>query len=369
MIECDVCKRQFRYNYLLMKHLERKIPCKPIQEKTQPSELVREQRFNRKSKNLTNGIKNLTNDSKNLTNGIIHLTNGINNLTNGIISESESIRDRLDTEELKCEYCHKMLSSRQRLETHKRNCHLKCDAVRLLEIQMNMDVTIYCDSLKCRFCDVVFYNKNNLHRHDKKCKYKDIYMKELSKKQSMKDIAPNNITINNYTTNNTLNQNNTMNQNNNTLNIRNYDHDYAHVTIDQIVKCLQISKEKREDAIASLSRFIRDNDKNDRSIIVSNLRGKTVKAFEDGQYVTKDARHAISHRGQEAAFRLDSAKEEVDAEHQPLWKNKDFGDIESTLSMVTHSTTDKDANKVYEAVKMAVYDANKSLCISNEPET
>ena len=79
------------------------------------------------------------------------------------------------------------------------------------------------------------------------------------------------------------------------MNIMNYDHDYEHITIENIIKCLKISKEKREDAIASLGRFIRESDKNDRSVIVSNLRCKNVKAFEDGEYVTKDARTVIAN--------------------------------------------------------------------------
>jgi hypothetical protein len=253
-------------------------------------------------------------------------------------------------------------------------CKMRHDEVRKLEIDLKKKVVLDPNSKTCRFCHKDFSVLHSLHKHDKICRKKIEYRETLvkSKESRQKISSTRNYTINitnntsNNVTNNTLNNVNNITNNtlNNVNNIMNYDHGYEHVSIDDIIKCLKISKEKREDAIASLSRFIRHNDKNDRSIIVSNLRGKTVKAFEDGQYVTKDARHAISHRGQEVAFRLDSAKDEAGEEHHPLWRNKDFGDIESTLSMATHNTTDKEVNKMYEEVKMAIYDTNRCLEIT-----
>jgi hypothetical protein len=238
---------------------------------------------------------------------------------------------------------------------HKEKCLLKNDCVRLLEIQLNKNVVLDFNSTVCRFCNKNFGRKDSLHRHDNNCKYKKQYRTSLLNDVE-RTIPKGNITINNYTTNNTVN--NTVTNN---LNIMNYDHDYAHVTIDDIIKCLKISKEKREDAIQSLGRFIRNSDINDKSLIVTNLRGKSVKAYEDGKYVTKDAKHAISHRGQEAAYRLDSAKDEAGEEHYPLWHKKDFGSLESSLSIVADDISDKDAKKAYEAVKMAIYDANKGF--------
>jgi hypothetical protein len=234
------------------------------------------------------------------------------------------------------------------------------DPVRELEIELCKNVPIDPESKSCRFCNKVFYNLNNLHRHDKTCKSKEEYRKKLLKELN-RHHQQNTTTTNNTTNNNiTINIDNSHNINN-TMNIMNYDHNYEHITIENIIKCLKISKEKREDAIASLGRFIRESDKNDRSVIVSNLRCKNVKAFEDGQYVTKDARTVIANRGQEAACRLDLAKDEVGEEHHPLWHKKDFGDVESALSMATSKTTDKEANRIYEVVKMAIYDANKAL--------
>lgn len=233
---------------------------------------------------------------------------------------------------------------------------MKDDHVRNLEIKLCKDVTLDPDSKTCRFCDKEFSRITILHNHNRTCKKKEIYRQQLLKEDD--ELSNKGITINQYSTfNNTVN--NTLN--NNTLNIMNYDHDYAHVSINDIIKCLRISKEKREDAIQSLGRFIRNSDQNDKSLIVTNLRGKSVKAYEDGKYVTKDAKHAISNRGQEAAYRLDSAKDEAGEEHHPLWHKKDFGSIESSLSVVVDDIADKDSNRAYEAVKMAIYDANKSL--------
>lgn len=309
MIECDICKKTFRHNYLLMRHLNRKFPC-------QPSEPVTHKVSSHEIKNNPKSL----NSSGNFV------------------------------DEVRCDYCHKYLSRGQRLTDHTTKCHMKNDAVRMMEIQLKKNVFLNPESHKCRFCNKECMRIDNLKRHEMICKSKENYRRQLI--NEIENSSHGNITINNYTTNIT----------NNNL-IMNYDHDYAHISLDQIIKCLQVSKEKRENALASLGRFIRDTGSNDKSIILSNMRSKTVKAYEDGKYVTKDARHVISHRGQEAAYRLDSAKDEVDERHQPLWRNKDFGDIESSLSYAVQNPSDKEANEVLNSVKMAIYDTNHSIQI------
>jgi hypothetical protein len=266
----------------------------------------------------------------------------------------------------KCQYCQKVISRQYRIQSHEDKCRLKDDHVRKLEMKLNKSVVLDCESKTCRFCNNSYSNLKNLHRHDKVCKYKNAYYDQLLKEiPSTKTVSKGNITINitnNDTTNNTTNTlNNTTNTLNNTMNILNYDHDYAHIPLEQIIKCLQISKDKHEDCVSSLGRFIRDTGKDDKSIIVTNLRGKSVKAYEDGKYVTKEAVKALSHRGQEAAYRLDSAKDEVDEQHQPLWRNKDFGDLESTLVYAAQNTTDKIAKKVLDEVRRAIYDSQPEI--------
>ena len=340
MINCDVCEKGFKYNYLLLKHLERKIPCQRLRNKN----------YNRSYEGSTEiplGEHSKTIEKHNETPDE-HVTTP---------DKHEYFPSKHTKGNFKCEYCHLTCSRGDKLKEHKNRCKMKDDEVRKLEMQLCKEVVLDPKSNKCRFCDISFGRIWSLHRHDKTCnrkeEYKERLLKELNTHQSSSATTTNNNNI-------TINIDNSNNINN-TMNIMNYDHDYEHITIENIIKCLKISKEKREDAIASLGRFIRESDKNDGSVIVSNLRCKNVKAFEDGQYVTKDARTVIANRGQEAAYRLDSAKEEVGEEHHPLWHKKDFGDVESTLSMATHSTSDKQANRIYEAVKMAIYDANKAL--------
>lgn len=325
MIVCDICKKSFRYNYLLIKHLERKIPCKL-------SQFVDDKKEKRAKPEKVSPIPEKIQEQPD----VVH----------------ENSRNCLSS--FNCRYCHKSITRRCRLYDHEDGCKMKYDDIRMLEIELDKNVKFDHDSVSCRFCHNGFCNVKSRRRHEVTCREKLEYKKRLLNERSSRERrqAPSNITIN------------IDNSTNNNLNIMNYDHDYSHVSIEDILRCLKISKEKREDAISSLGRFIRYNDKNDKSIIVTNMRGKMVKAFEDGQYVSKDARYVISHRGQEAAYRLDSAKEEAGEEHHPLWHKKDFGDIESTLTMVTESTTDKEVNRVYEAVKMAIYDANRCLELS-----
>ena len=355
MIECDVCKKQFRHNYLLIRHLERKTPCKsPINKKC-----IRSYEGNVEYNNerIKNSKQNINSESIPNTPSIIFNTSNIQTNNPSIISNPSNNQ----TPCFECEYCCNKFTRKYTLNTHYKKCKMIDDPVRELEIELCKNESIDPESKSCRFCNKVFYNLNNLHRHDKICKPKEEYkrklLKELNRYRQQNTTTTNNSTVPNIT----INIDNSHNIHNNTMNIMNYDHDYEHITIEKIIKCLKISQEKREDAIASLGRFIRESDKNDRSVIVSNLRCKNVKAYEDGEYVTKDARTVIANRGQEAAYRLDSAKDEVDEEHHPLWNKKDFGDIEATLSMAMYSTTDKEANKIYEVVKMAIYDANKLL--------
>jgi len=346
MIKCDVCEKGFKYNYLLLKHLERKIPCQRPRNKNCNRSYEGESKVSEKYHSCIDSTSNCK--------------DGISKSKYSVPISSGCTRKHKAN--FKCEYCHVLLYRPCKLKSHMEICKMKDDEVRKLEMELNKEVILDPRSNMCRFCNKEYLNVRNLHRHDKICKAKEEYKEELLKElNTHKQPSATTTNNNNITINIDNHIDNSHNINNNSMNIMNYDHDYEHITIDNIIKCLKISKEKREDAIASLGRFIRESDKNDRSVIVSNLRCKNVKAYEDGQYVTKDARTVIANRGQEAAYRLDSAKEEVSEEHHPLWHKKDFGDIEATLSMATYSTTDKDANKIYEAVKMAIYDANKLL--------
>jgi hypothetical protein len=259
-----------------------------------------------------------------------------------------------DIESFNCKYCHKSITRKCRLYDHEGTCKMKYDDIRMLEIELDKKVKFDHESVSCRFCHNGFCNVKSRRRHEVTCREKLEYKQKLLNERSSRVLQNNSRKL-------------VFNIDNSAIidhNIMNYEHNYSHVSIEDILKCLKLSTEKNEDVLSSLVRFIRYVDKNDKSIIVTNMRGKMVKAFEDGQYVSKDARHAISHRGQEAAYRLDSAKDEAGEEHHPLWRNKDFGDIESTLTMVTESTTDKEVNRVYEAVKMAIYDANRCLELS-----
>lgn len=149
MIYCDTCKKGFSYTYLLLKHLERKTPCK----------LTAPVIKNRETTSLKHG---------------------------------------------KCQYCHKHISRPGRLRSHEQVCKLKDDKVRRLEIQLNKNVCLDPDSKKCRFCDTTLYNVNSLRRHDKICKYKDQYMMNLAEECRPMSV---NITVNNTTINNTIDWN------------------------------------------------------------------------------------------------------------------------------------------------------------------
>jgi hypothetical protein len=353
----------------LLRHLERKIPCHRPRNKNCIRSYESDETRTKTSKKETieSSIETKTSKKETIESSIETKTSKKETIESSIgtkVSKKDSYKDSF-----KCRCCHLVLCNRRRLRSHNESCKMKDDEVRQLEMELNKEVVLDPKSKICRFCDKELFNVQTLHRHDKTCKmkqeYKERLLKELNRHQQHATTTNNatvpNITINidnsqidNRIDNSHNIHNNTLNQ----MNIMNYDHDYSHVSIEDILRCLKISKEKREDAIASLGRFIRHTDKDDRSIIITNQRAKMIKVFEDGKYVSKDARRVISHRGQEAACRLDLAKDEVDEEHHPLWKNKDFGDVESTLSMATESNTDKEVNRAFNEVKMAIIDSS-----------
>lgn len=125
MVTCDTCKKTFKYNYLLIQHLERKIPC-------------------------SSPMNNSNDELPILGNHV-------------------------------CQYCMKNLSCTKRLTSHIKICRMKDDPVRNLEIKLCKNVTLDPESKTCRFCHTELSRITILHKHDARCKKKEQYKQNLMK--------------------------------------------------------------------------------------------------------------------------------------------------------------------------------------------
>lgn len=151
-MQCDRCKKVFRDNYLLNRHLNKKNLCKKIEEE-EDDEIV------------------------------------------------ECIND------YKCKYCCKEFAAKRYCKQHEKTCKLKDDPVSMLEIDLNIKLSKFYDK-ECRFCDKTFARQCNLTNHYLICKKRYEYIDKLKDKKKSKEIIHikniYNNTTNNNTNNNTL---------------------------------------------------------------------------------------------------------------------------------------------------------------------
>lgn len=255
MIFCDICRKEFRYNYLLIRHLERKVPCQPPLD------------------------ENIENTKK----------------------------------KHECEFCMKKLSTAQRLGTHEDVCRGKRDIVRQLEMQLCRDVVIDPESNACRFCKKEFCNKKSLNRHDSVCKSKNEYKQVLMEEMEAKGLTINNTTNNNNshnTTNNTTN-NTTINNVifNNTMDWN--DREAMMELLEQIIPLDSIKHYTRTgDVAVSLGDIARKYYEHTDSVRCTNLKTNTVKCRENGKFITRDADYVNAHNIETMIHRVQDASDE-----------------------------------------------------------
>ena len=121
MHACERCKTVFHFQSRLLRHQERKVPCKVV--------------------------------------------------------EIEENKDTTESESLVCQWCNKELSFPQHRKRHEMKCRYYKDPVRHLEIKLGINLDEYYTN-KCRFCDKCM-KAQNLIKHHKICKEKDKYLAVL----------------------------------------------------------------------------------------------------------------------------------------------------------------------------------------------
>ena len=160
MVNCCDCKRWFRDNYSLKRHMSRSKPC-VVKNEHEQKRMIAE--------NSTPIAENSTLDAENSTLGAENNTLGAENSTS-------------------CVWCLKSFSTKFNLMVHMKSCHLRDDPVRILERELGITPTL--NNNKCRFCDRSFSRKFTADRHRSVCQKREEYILSLKNQKNNTKINP-----------------------------------------------------------------------------------------------------------------------------------------------------------------------------------
>ena len=245
MSECTTCNKSFKYNHLLIKHLNRRYPCvdKTLKQ-TEYLYVIHTREFIKQNRPLykvgrsnqpigTDGItkrieqypkgslqkalfpvenyvaaeahmkKQLDHckDLKLRTEcGFEYFEGPLKTLLTVILDTVELFTtnpivtdlvpplqiEPLDT--LQCKYCYGTFSRSDHLKNHIITCKEKDDVVRILEMQLDIQYK-KTKINECRFCNHIFSYKTALTRHIKTCKEKYKYQEKLEEEIKKTQVA------------------------------------------------------------------------------------------------------------------------------------------------------------------------------------
>ena len=177
MTECKNCGVWFRDNYILSRHMSRKIPC--IKKNTDEEISIAPKQSSIAPKQSSGAPKQ-----------------------SSVAPKQSSVAPKQSS--LKCMFCLNHFSTNYNLKRHNLICKCKDDPVRLLEIENEIDPVLPESKIECRFCNLIYQNTSNLNKHIKVCKERENYHQFLLTKQTTTVNNNNNIVINN---NNIINNN------------------------------------------------------------------------------------------------------------------------------------------------------------------
>jgi hypothetical protein len=232
MFTCEKCTKNFKKNYLLIRHKNKKNPC--------------------------NNVNNINN---------IHI-NKIKNIENEI---NVKTLGSLETENI-CLFCNLEFTLKGNLNKHiKQYCKIKKELLQLV------------DNIKKE--QILMINKQQLDLRDNEINILKEENKEL--KKSIKIIEPNNtpqnITINNPTIN-TINQNNLV-----VINPFGKE-DLSHITLKDYKKYLNGFFRGFVDFIEKVH-F--DDNSNNKNICITNFKSKNLSVHDGNKWITQDKNEVI----------------------------------------------------------------------------
>jgi hypothetical protein len=249
MIKCNDCGKEFKYNYLLKHHQNRKKPC-----------ITNEVLYD----NNINKLKNIEEE--------------INILSNKIKIKTDKSLKEINT----CMFCNNIQSNKANMIRHlNKYCSIKKKMSENID-KLNQDKK-----------DInIIINQYEIKIKDEKIKKLEL---ALNSKLNSK-LTTHNITINNINNINNINPtiNNTINTQNNLVVINPFGkEDLSHITIDDYKKYLN-------GFFPGFIKFIEkvhfdDNAPQNKNISITNLRSKYLSVHDGDQWLTQDKNEVINN--------------------------------------------------------------------------
>ena len=254
--KCKKCGKLFKYDYLLLRHMKRKTPCKKINNNNDKMN----ENDNDNNININNNIDELEIKIKTLDDNINDIYN--KSLKNGYV----------------CNFCNKEFKLKGNL---KRHMDINCEDNK----KMLADKNILLFEKKI-FNKYIEKNKNYLTENNNKNNKNNIIDKN---KKNINTVVDNNKNININNTNNTI-HNNTINLN---FNINNTDlklnpfgkEDFSHITSNEYKKILSTFFSGFIDYIKKI--HFDDRMPSNHNVYISKINSKFAYIYEDNQWNLK----------------------------------------------------------------------------------
>ena len=241
MFDCTICKKTFKYNYQLNKHINRKYPCEAIKHQNEYLYIIqtadciqknnnifkvgrskqyigsdgnskrleqypkgstqlalftvnnciaaeahmKEQLLNSQLKNMREyGFEYFQGSLQSIISIIAHTVDLFKPSNNQLrdehikLSPDEYLKSQL-TSRFQCVYCNKVCTRQFNLDQHKKSCKEKHDDVRCLEMKLYIQYPCDISHTQCRFCNLILNQTSALTRHVIQCKAKKEYRRKL----------------------------------------------------------------------------------------------------------------------------------------------------------------------------------------------
>ena len=270
MVRCEECTKEFRYPWMLRRHLAGKKGCKMTENDSQMTE---------------NDTEVTANDT-------------------GVTENDTSIR---------CKYCKKGFKRKYNKDQHEDVCK-EHDEIWDLEKECKVEHKVQQNELECKFCNKIFSRNGSLTRHNGVCEERRKYKKELEgmleeKKENGKTIN-NNVKIQNA---------NTINDNTNVIFVLG-EESIKHVDTEKVVKMIMEVKSKLRDenvymisgqTVVDFHKMIREDERN-RNVVVPNERRQIAYVRRDGGFVKEEVSEVMDESFKNTSEKLYRTMETIE---------------------------------------------------------
>ena len=265
MSKCKRCCKEFKYQWCLQRHLDRKMPCK---------------------EKVSNESINEANKSNNVTK-VADESSDVAVESSKVATESSDIKINSN---IKCKFCNKSFGRKVELKKHENSvCKEKNDHVRRLELMLNIQYPNNIKHTQCRFCNKIYSEKCGLTKHLKKCQEKQNYAETLEAK--LKE----NQTKQQHITNNTINNNILLNVSAETLKKFGKE-DTDHITneyLRRVIGRLGVTLPKVVSTVAKKIYFDKNKPEN-QTVQITNVRSQWAKVSNGSDYELQPLGEAVS---------------------------------------------------------------------------